>query len=110
MMALSHVAEHHMDIVRWAKPKKPSLEELKTILAREGLESELYSDPPRVKYGRHKHEFDDFVVVVTGKIKIWTDMHQWVLSPGDRIDIPANTPHAAEVLGRKGVEYLSAAK
>jgi quercetin dioxygenase-like cupin family protein len=99
-----------MDMVKWSRSKKPTLEELKEMLAGQGLECELYSDPPRVKYGRHKHPFDDFVVIVSGKMKIMTDKLEWTLTPGDRLDIPANTPHSAEVLGRVEVQYLSAAK
>jgi quercetin dioxygenase-like cupin family protein len=99
-----------MDIVRWARPKKPTLEELQRMLKSEGLDSELYADPPGVKYGRHKHDFDDFIVIVEGVMKIATDAHEWTLRPGDRIDIPANTHHRAEMLGKEDVRYLSAAK
>jgi len=99
-----------MDVVRWQRGKKPTLEELKRILASEGLESELYADRPGVKYGRHKHDFDDFVVIVEGSMKIATDEHEWTLRPGDRLDIPANTHHRAEVMGKDEVKYLSAAK
>jgi mannose-6-phosphate isomerase-like protein (cupin superfamily) len=99
-----------MELVRWNKSKKPTLDELKAILAGEGLESELYSDPPRMKYGRHKHPFDDFVMIVSGRMKIMSDTDEWNLKPGDRLNIPANTPHYAEVLGRTDVQYLSAAK
>ena len=99
-----------MDVVRWPGPKKPTLDELKLKLKGEGLESEIYADRPGVKYGRHKHDFDDFVVIVEGKMKIATDGHEWTLGPGDRLDIPANTLHRAEVLGKIDVRYLSAAK
>jgi mannose-6-phosphate isomerase-like protein (cupin superfamily) len=99
-----------MDVVRWAGPKKPTLDELKRILKSEGLESELYTDRPSVKYGRHKHDFDDFVVIVEGKMKIASGEHEWTLGPGDRLDIPANTYHRAEILGKVDVRYLSAAK
>lgn len=99
-----------MDVVRWPRPKKPTLDELKQMLKSEGLESELYSDRPGVKYGRHKHDFDDFVVIVEGVMKIATAEHEWTLHPGDRLDIPANTHHRAEVLGKVDVKYLSAAK
>ncbi len=99
-----------MDVIRWPKPKKPTLEELKKMLRTEGLESELYTDRPAVKYGRHKHDFDDFVVIVDGAMKIATDEHEWTLRPGDRLDIPANTHHRAEVIGKEEVRYLSAAK
>ncbi|HTY57521.1 MAG TPA: cupin domain-containing protein [Bacteroidota bacterium] len=99
-----------MDVVRWSQPKKPTLDGLKRMLASEGLESELYTDRPGVKYGRHKHDFDDFVVIVDGVMKIATDEHEWTLRAGDRLDIPANTHHRAEVLGKDDVRYLSAAK
>ena len=99
-----------MDIVRWGRPKKPTLEELRRILKSEGLESELYTDRAGVKYGRHKHDFDDFVVIVEGTMKIATDEHEWTLRPGDRLDIPANTNHRAEMIGKDDVKYLSAAK
>ena len=55
-------------------------------------------------------DFDDFVVIVSGAMKIGTDEHEWTLKPGDRLDIPANTHHRAEVLGKEDVRYLSAAK
>jgi len=99
-----------MDAVRWTKSKKPELEELKKLLAQEGLESELYSDPGGMKYGRHKHDFDDFIVIVSGKMKLMTDSAEWILKPGDRIDLPANTYHRAEMVGKDEVRYLSAAK
>lgn len=99
-----------MEVVRWNKPKKPTLEELKHKLSVEGLESELYSDRPGTKYGRHKHPFDDFVMIVAGKMKIATDDGEWLLKPGDRINLPANTVHSAEVVGKEEVQYLSAAK
>jgi quercetin dioxygenase-like cupin family protein len=99
-----------MDVVRWTKTKKPTLEELKRNLDAQGIESELYSDRPGTKYGRHKHPFDDFVLIVQGKMKIITDTGEWTLKPGDRLDIPANTIHAADILGKEEVKYLSAAK
>jgi len=99
-----------MDVVRWTKAKKPTLEELKKNLKAQGIESELYSDRPGTKYGRHKHPFDDFVLIVQGKMKIITDTGEWTLKPGDRLDLPANTIHAADILGKEEVKYLSAAK
>jgi quercetin dioxygenase-like cupin family protein len=99
-----------MDVVRWDKPKKPTIEELEARLAAEGLEFGLFTDPPRTKYGRHKHDFNDFIIIVSGKMKLGIDGHEWILKSGDRIDLPANTPHWAEVMGRGPVQYLSAAQ
>jgi quercetin dioxygenase-like cupin family protein len=99
-----------IDIVHIAKSKKPTVEELTDILKREGLVCELYSDKPGTKYGRHKHDFDDFIVIVRGRMKLGTEQGEWILKPGDRIDLPRNTVHWAEMLGKEEVQYLSAAK
>ena len=98
-----------IDIVPWNKKTKPTLQELKTMLKAEGHECELYSDPAGTKYGRHQHDFDDFVVIVAGKMKLGTDNGVWVMNPGDRIDLPAHTIHWAEIIGKEDVKYLSAA-
>jgi quercetin dioxygenase-like cupin family protein len=93
-----------------AKSKKPTLVELRTILETEGLESVLYSDRPGTKYGRHKHDFDDFIVMVQGQMKLWTEKAVYLLKPGDRLDLPKNILHWAEMIGKEEVKYLSAAK
>lgn len=99
-----------MDVVHISKSKKPTLEELTNILKSQRLECELYSDSGGTKYGRHKHDFDDFIVIVQGQMKLGTERGQWILKPGDRIDLPRNTVHWAEMIGKEEVKYLSAAK
>lgn len=99
-----------LDVVHIAKSKKPTLQELTTILEKQGLQWELYSDRPGTKYGRHKHDFDDFIVIVQGKMKLGTDQGEWLMKPGDRLDLPRNTVHWAEMVGKEEVKYLSAAK
>lgn len=99
-----------LDVVHISKLKKPTLEELTETLKRQGLECELYSDRPGTKYGRHKHNFDDFIVIVQGQMKLGTDKGVYLLKPGDRINLPANTIHWADMVGKEEVQYLSAAK
>jgi quercetin dioxygenase-like cupin family protein len=99
-----------VDIIPWPKKTHPTLDELKAMLKKSGLKCELYSDPAGMKYGRHNHDFDDFVVIVSGKMRLGTDNGTWMLNPGDRIDLPARTMHWAEVVGKEEVKYLSAAK
>ena len=99
-----------MDVVRWTGKGKPTQQELRILLQAEGLTCTLYADVPGTKYGRHKHDFDDFVVIVAGQMKIGTDSHQWLMKPGDRLNIPANIVHWAEMMGTEEVTYLSAAK
>lgn len=99
-----------IDVVHISKSKKPTLQELTNILEAEGLEWELYEDQPGTKYGRHKHDFDDFIVIVEGQMKLGTDRGEWIMKPGDRLNLPRNTIHWAEVIGKTRVKYLSAAK
>lgn len=99
-----------IDVVRWGKPKKPTIKELEAGLRNEGLSFGLFTDPAGAKYGRHKHDFDDFIVIVSGKMKLGIDSHEWILKPGDRIDIPANTPHWAHMMGKEEVRYFSTDK
>lgn len=99
-----------MDVVRWTGKGKPTQQELRVLLQAEGLTCVLYADAPGTKYGRHKHDFDDFVVIVSGEMKIGTDSHRWLMKPGDRLNIPANIVHWAEMVGKEEVKYLSLAK
>ena len=99
-----------LDVSHICNSKKPTLDELTAILKKEGLDCEVYSDRPGTKYGRHKHDFDDFIVIVQGQMKLGTDHGDWLLKPGDRLDLPRNTVHWAEMVGKEEVRYLSAAK
>ena len=99
---------NHIDVIRWEEKGKPTLEGLTQRLEAKGLRSELFSDPPGTKYGRHAHEWNDFVVIVSGQMTIGIGDEFWVMKPGDRLDIPKNTFHWAKVTGRKDVVYLSA--
>ena len=99
-----------VDVTHIAKSKKPTLEELTSLLKKQGLVCELYSDKPGTKYGRHKHDFDDFIVIVQGQMKLGTDKGEWLMKPGDKLDLPKNTVHWAEMMGKEEVKYLSAAK
>ena len=96
-----------VDVVRLLNAGSATLDALRAILEREGHTCELVTDPPGTRYGMHKHDFDDFVVIVSGKMKLGTGTNTWTLEPGDRINLPANTPHWAEVLGQIPVCYLT---
>jgi quercetin dioxygenase-like cupin family protein len=96
-----------IDVIRWNGKRKPTLKELTDSLDVQGVEWALYTDAPKVKYGRHKHDFDDFIVIVAGRMKIGVNSEEWIMNVGDRIDLPAHTVHWAEVVGESEVQYLS---
>ncbi len=101
------ISTKQMDVVRWVEPEKATLEALRGMLEKEGHLCEVVTDAPGTRYGMHKHTFDDFVVIVSGTMKLGTDTHTWLMEPGDRIDIPANASHWAEIVGKKPVCYLT---
>lgn len=98
-----------MDVVRMMEPRKATLEQLRSAMEREGHHCETVTDTPGTRYEMHRHPFDDFVVIVSGKMKLGTPEQTWLMEPGSRIDIPANTSHWAEVVGKKPVCYLTSA-
>ena len=85
-------------------------ERIEKILRQEGY-SDIYvwSDPPNTHYDWHTHNFDEVRWVLEGEILIGTEEGQFLLKPGDRMEVPAGTRHWAKV-GPKGVKYVCASK
>lgn len=83
--------------------------ELEERLAAEGLSPHAWSNGPRDTYGRHEHGYHKVLYCVRGSIVFHMDGGDVELGPGDRLDIPAGTPHAATV-GPHGVECLEASR
>ncbi len=99
-----------MKITRWDKPHKPDIEELKNILRQEGTHPFVWIDEPGTYYGDHSHTFDEVRWVVSGKMRYGVGEEEFVLGPGDRLDLPAGTVHWAKVEGNEPVIYLCASK
>ena len=78
-------------------------------LRAEGLEPARWSNGPGDRYAAHEHGYDKVIVVVSGSIAfVVPDTDRTIeLVPGDRLELPAGTRHAA-VVGAVGVECLEA--
>ena len=77
-------------------------------LAAEGLSAGSWSNGPGDRYGQHRHDYDKVLVGVAGSITFHLPATgDQVLGPGDRLDLPAGTEHAATV-GERGVTCLEA--
>jgi len=70
----------------------------------EGLEFSSWSSMPGERFEEHVHDFDKVVVVVDGRITFGLPGYGvgFLLTPGERLDLPANVPHDA-LVGDKGV-------
>ncbi|MDE3088962.1 MAG: cupin domain-containing protein [Chloroflexota bacterium] len=89
----------------------PSLEALRSALTGEGLTVSEWTDPAGTVYPVHTHEYAEVRVVVRGNLRVGLPEtgEEFNLGPGDRLDLPENTPHWTDV-GEEPVVYLSASK
>jgi quercetin dioxygenase-like cupin family protein len=85
---------------------RPNLE---ARLKEQGLEAAVWSNLPGERYEKHAHDYDKIVVVAEGSITFGMPGYGvgFMLSPGERLDLPAETVHDA-VVGPKGVTCLEA--
>ena len=82
---------------------------LRQRLAGEGLDASTWGNGPFDHYAEHRHAYDKVLVSVTGSITFHLPelRHDVRLDSGDRLDLPANTLHGADV-GGHGVTCLEA--
>ena len=99
-----------MRLTRWNKETLPSLEALRSALTGEGLNVLEWTDPAGTVYPVHSHDYAEVRVVVRGLLRVGLPEtgEELTLGPGDRLDLPANSPHWADVSGQGPVIYLSA--
>jgi len=71
-------------------------------------EAERWSNEPHAVYARHDHPYAKVLYCVAGGITFTVGAsREVVMRPGDRLDLPAQTPHSA-VVGPDGVVCLEA--
>lgn len=106
-MAKDH-SEPTQDSVRYvpAEGSPPSEDEAEARLHREGYESFRWYDVPGASYPKHRHSHDECIWVLKGEINFKIGETQFHLKPGDRLYLPARTPHTASVPNAAGVTYL----
>ena len=101
-----------MRLTRWMKETMPSLESLRSMLTGEGLTVSEWTDPAGTVYPVHTHEYPEVRVVVRGHLRVGLPEtgEEFTLGPGDRLDLPADTPHWADVGEHEPVVYLAASQ
>ncbi len=74
----------------------------------EGLVPHTWSNSPGYGFGEHSHPYHKVLFCIEGSITFHTSDGDILLTPGDRIDLPPGTVHAATV-GPAGVTCMEAA-
>jgi quercetin dioxygenase-like cupin family protein len=81
--------------------------ELRERLIGEGLDPGAWSNGPGERYASHDHGYDKVIVVASGSITFGLGARTTQLATGDRLEVPAQTAHDAQV-GPQGVVCLEA--
>ncbi|AHZ86925.1 cupin domain-containing protein [Bdellovibrio bacteriovorus] len=80
-----------MIITRWQAPIIPSKQQVLMILESEGMEPYEQILEPAKKVGDHRKPFAEVRVIISGEMIFNVSGNQFVLRPGDRVEIPGNT-------------------
>ena len=100
---------HHL--TRWTYGPDVREDELRAVMRSEGLQPYPWRNGPNFEYSAHTHSYTKVLFVVSGSITFHLPAtnEDIVMTPGDRLDLPARTVHAAAV-GPEGVMCLEAVK
>jgi len=99
-----------IQIERWSEETPPEPHGLKARLQREGYTVFQWRDAAGTKYGPHAHAEDQSHWILSGRLELRVGYETYILGPGDRDFLPANTMHSAFVPGDVPVTYLIGAK
>ncbi len=82
---------------------------IKNQLKKEGYKDIFsWSDSPNSFYDWHTHPYDEVRWVYSGEVIIGTEEGEFLLKPGDKMEIKPNTKHWAK--SEKGVSYICGSK
>ncbi|MCC6501281.1 MAG: cupin [Anaerolineales bacterium] len=98
-------------VTLWADPAAPTESALRRLFADEGLHPYAWSNGAHDTSAAHSHAYDKVIYVVRGSITFGLpELNQsFELHAGDRLDLPAEVAHNAQV-GAQGVVCLEGHK
>ena len=95
-------------VKRWdAATGALQLSTLRAALEREGMITAWWSDVPGTTIPTHTHHFPETRWVLSGFLRVTAAEQVIELGPGDRLDLPAGTPHSSEVMGLAPAVYVT---
>jgi len=95
-------------ITRWNADIPPSEAAIRRIYAAEGLQPHIWGNSPGDRYAFHAHPYHKVLYCLEGSIRfVLGDGTALDLAPGDRLDLPPGTAHAA-IVGPEGVRCIEA--
>lgn len=94
-------------LVRWSAAEPVTDAVILDRYREEGLSPYRWGNGPGDRYGTHTHGYDKVLYCATGSITFVANGEPIELSAGDRLDLPAGTPHSA-IVGPRGCSCYEA--
>jgi len=94
-----------LERIAWTEPEPPDEAFVRDRLVADGFTPFRWSDTPGSRYEPHTHPHDESLWLVAGEITFTIDDADHRLGVGDRLQLPANTIHAATA-GPQGATYF----
>ena len=92
---------------RWNPADGPLTEKrLMRLMELEGYDVLVYTYRPGTRFSGHEHAQAKCDAVIEGVLRVTADGQTFDLRKGDRLYVPAGTPHTAEVVGETTVVSL----
>ena len=93
---------------RWESSDGPLTEKrMMGLLDSEGYEVASYAYRPGTQFAPHQHPQDKCDAVLQGVLRVVVADQTFDLGPGDRVYLPADTRHSAQVVGNETVLSLA---
>ena len=100
-----------LTLTRWpADAGQITINKIRARLEQEGLRPYRFEMVPGDVYGDHAHPEAEIRWVVSGRMRICVSGEEIIMEPGDRLDLPANVVHSADVFGEEVVVTLCASR
>ncbi len=88
----------------WGPADEPNMRQR---LEKEGYQVFLENYPPGTDLGKHTHAIVRKDAVLSGRLRVGTPEGEFILGPGDAIEIPIDLLHSAAVDGEEPVVSLA---
>ncbi len=71
--------------------------EIRAKIIEEGFNPAVINDPPNFEYEKHSHRETKLLAILKGGMCVTVNKEHFILEPGDKLLIPGNIPHSAQV-------------
>lgn len=101
-----------MPVHHWDSETLGRLDEaaMRRLFESMGYHCTVYVYPPGTVFPEHTHGVDKIDGVLAGRFRIAMHGEEWVLGPGDWVEVPRGAVHRAEVVGGEPVVSVDAVR